>query len=94
MQLWWSFKFCLKLKQRTFDLFAASEDERTLWIFVFNWIIKENKRIEDLKERDNKLADQFKKLTHDQKAQVIKQSIGSSSNVEALKHIDKTEIVK
>ena len=47
-----------------------------------------------MKARDNKLADQFKKLSHDQKAQVIEQSIGASNKSAALKHIDKTEIVK
>ena len=35
----WSFRFRLEMQHRTFDLYAASEDERTLWTFVFNWII-------------------------------------------------------
>ena len=35
----WSFRFRLEMRHRTFDLYSASEDERTLWTFVFNWII-------------------------------------------------------
>ena len=45
VRLRWSFKFYLTLKQRKYELFSASDDERTLWIFVFNWIINENERI-------------------------------------------------
>ena len=38
----WSFKFTLVTSKRVFDLYAASMDERNLWIHTFTWILARN----------------------------------------------------
>ena len=56
----WSFKFTIQCRDRRFYLFAASEDERTLWIYALAWIIKENIRIKDRKELHAQTQQMFK----------------------------------
>ena len=46
VKLPWSFQFSLLCKEREYVLFSASEDERTLWVFTFTWIIKESLRLQ------------------------------------------------
>lgn len=41
-QLRWTFKFEVRCKQRSFTLLAASSDEKILWIYTFEWIIREH----------------------------------------------------
>ena len=38
----WTFNFIVVTKQREFVLFAASNDERELWLHTFNWIVECN----------------------------------------------------
>lgn len=38
----WSFKFTLLTTRRSFELLAASMDERNLWIHTFTWILARN----------------------------------------------------
>lgn len=39
----WSFKFTLVTQRRLYVLFAASMDERNLWIHTFTWILAKNR---------------------------------------------------
>ena len=36
----WESGFLLKTSDKEFKIMAPSEDERTLWLHTFNWIIK------------------------------------------------------
>lgn len=38
----WSFEFSLVTKRRVYMLYAASMDERNLWIHTFSWILARN----------------------------------------------------
>ena len=42
----WDFKFEVACANRTYELLAPSEDECFLWVFTFNWIVSENRRLE------------------------------------------------
>ena len=90
VQLRWSFAFSIKLKQCTYNLYAPSEDERTLWVFVFKWIIEENKRIQKLKSEDQELAKKFTQLTLNQKAAIIEKTMKLKGQIKG--GFDKTEI--
>ena len=65
----------LKLKERDYVLYAPSDDERLLWVFVFNWIISENKRLAELKEDYQRAITTFKEMTVPQKAGILKKII-------------------
>ena len=58
----WTFKFLLKCQDREYHLYSASEDERTLWVFTFYWIIKESLRLKSRKDEKEKARDMFRKL--------------------------------
>ena len=38
----WSFSFVLSTSKRDYKLYAASNDERDLWVHCFKWIIESN----------------------------------------------------
>jgi hypothetical protein len=38
----WSFSFTLNTSKRMFTLYSPSQDERTLWIHTFFWIVQRN----------------------------------------------------
>ena len=40
----WSFKFVIVTKERRYDLHAASDDERKLWLMDFELILKDTKQ--------------------------------------------------
>ena len=72
----------MKTKQRDFVLSAPSIDEKTLWLYTLDWIIKENKRIEGKKKSQQEVAAKFKLLTQDQKALVLKKSYDLKQDLE------------
>ena len=43
----WSFKFTLVTTRRLYVLYAASMDERNLWIHTFTWILARNHNLKD-----------------------------------------------
>lgn len=44
----WSFEFTLVTSKRVFILYAASMDERNLWIHTFTWILARNHFMQEL----------------------------------------------
>ena len=46
----WSFEFTIHCKERDYRVLAASDDERELWVFAFNWIIAESERLRKKRE--------------------------------------------
>jgi hypothetical protein len=49
--------------QRQYVLLSASEDERSLWVFAFQWIIDEQLRVKNHKKEVEETAEKFKKLS-------------------------------
>lgn len=78
----WSFKFRIKTVKRDYELLAASEDERLLWIFAFNWIITEQNRLCSKKKEIEDTAQRFKNLTTKEKTEILAASLEYQKNIE------------
>ena len=78
----WSFKFKLKTFKRDYELLAASEDERSLWIFAFKWIINEQVRLYSKKREIENTAQRFKNLSTKEKTEILAASLEFQKNVE------------
>ena len=71
----WSFSFSIVTTQRKYELLSASEDERSLWIFAFKWIIQEQKRMNDKKKEIEDTAQRFKNLSTKEKTDILAASL-------------------
>ena len=78
----WSFKFRIQTVKRDYELLAASEDERLLWIFAFNWIITEQNRLSSKKQEIEDTAQRFKNLTTKEKTEILAASLEYQKNIE------------
>lgn len=64
----------MKTKLRDFVLLAPSMDEKTLWLYTLDWIIKENQRLVKKKQYQQEVTSKFKLLTNEQKSLILKKS--------------------
>lgn len=60
----WSFKFFIRCKQRNFELYCASEDERAMWLHAFSTLLEINLRNKNRIEKQQRTAEKFKLLDH------------------------------
>lgn len=74
IRLRWSFKFLIKCKQRNFELYCASEDERAMWLYAFSTVLQINNRNKLRIEKQQKTAEKFKLLDHHQKAMILQKT--------------------
>lgn len=79
IRLRWTFKFYLKCKQRDFELFCASEDEKAMWMYAFETVLKINHTNKNKLEKQQETAEKFKLLDHGQKAQILQKTFKMKS---------------
>lgn len=58
----WTFKFTLVTKDRTYELLAASSDERRLWTADFRRVISRNLQKEEQKNKNEEVMKLFESL--------------------------------
>ena len=81
------------MRQRNFVLFTASEDEKTLWLFAFKTIIKENQKHQKELEMEQETARKFKRLTPLEKANILQKSYKVKQELLS-KKVEKQEIIR
>lgn len=52
-------------------MFAASDDEKKLWLHTFKWVTNENKKMELKIEDEQDIARKFQKLNSEEKAGIL-----------------------
>ena len=67
----WSFRFNMQTSERTYELMAASDDERHLWMYAINWIITEQKKFRQKQLEIKKTTERFKNLPPEKKSELL-----------------------